>query len=102
MLQLRVVLTAADFERSLKFYSDGLGLEIAADWSGNGRQAVMLEMGSASFEIFNEAQAAQVDAVEAGERLSGQIRLALQVPNLDAAVERLLSLGAAIRHRIFN
>jgi catechol 2,3-dioxygenase-like lactoylglutathione lyase family enzyme len=98
VLQLRLALTAADFERSLKFYRDGLGLEVAADWSVDGRQAVMLEMGRASFEIFNEAQAALVDEVETGERLSGQIRLALQVPDLDAAVKRLLAHGAVLVH----
>ncbi|MHC1781451.1 MAG: VOC family protein [Anaerolineaceae bacterium] len=98
VLQLRVALTARDFERSLKFYRDGLALEIAADWSGDGRQAVMLEMGSATLEIFNEEQAALVDSVETGERLSGQIRLALQVPDLNAAVERLLTHGAVLVH----
>jgi catechol 2,3-dioxygenase-like lactoylglutathione lyase family enzyme len=98
VLQLRVALTAANFERSLKFYRDGLGIELAADWSADGRQAVMFEMGNASFEIFNEAQAALVDEVETGARLSGQIRLALQVPDLDAAIERLLAHGAVLVH----
>jgi methylmalonyl-CoA/ethylmalonyl-CoA epimerase len=36
--------------------------------------------------------------LEAGRRLSGQVRFALQVPDLTAAMERLLSNGAILVH----
>jgi catechol 2,3-dioxygenase-like lactoylglutathione lyase family enzyme len=98
VLQLRVALTAANFIRSLAFYRDGLGLDVAADWSGEGRQAVMLEMGKATLELFNENQAALVDETEVGERVSGKIRLAIEVPDLDTAIERLLAAGAVLVH----
>jgi catechol 2,3-dioxygenase-like lactoylglutathione lyase family enzyme len=98
VLQLRVALTAEDFERSLRFYCDGLGMEPAAEWSNDGGRAVMIEMGEATLEIFDEAQAQAIDEIEAGRRLSGQIRFALQVPDLMAAMDRLLAHGATLVH----
>ena len=59
---------------------------------------MMLEMGSATLELFDERQAEVIDQIEAGKRISGQIRFALQVPDLQAAVERLLAHGATLVH----
>jgi uncharacterized glyoxalase superfamily protein PhnB len=55
-------------------------------------------MGHATLEIFDEAQAQAIDQIEAGGRISGQIRFALQVPDLKAAMERLLAHGAELVH----
>jgi methylmalonyl-CoA/ethylmalonyl-CoA epimerase len=98
ILELRIALTAKDYERSVKFYCDGLGLEPAAIWNNGGGHALMLEMGKATLEVFDEAQAETIDQLEAGKRISGQIRFALQVPDLKAAMERLLAHGATLIH----
>jgi len=95
---LRVALTVKDYERSLKFYCDGLGIEPAAIWNNDGGQALMLNMGSATLEIFDETQAQIIDQLEAEKRISGPIRFALQVPDLNAALERLLAHGAILVH----
>ncbi len=58
----------------------------------------MLELGQATLELFDEAQAEAIDRIEAGQRLSGRIRFALQVPDLDQAMARLLAHGAALVH----
>jgi methylmalonyl-CoA/ethylmalonyl-CoA epimerase len=39
-----------------------------------------------------------IDQLEAGKRISRQIRFALQVPDLQSALERLLSHGATLVH----
>ena len=98
VFELRVALTSRDFERSVKFYSEGLGIEPAALWSNDGGRAMMLELGRASLELFDEKQAEVIDNLEAGKRVSGQIRLALQVPDLQTAMERLLAHGAILVH----
>ncbi len=98
ILELRIALTAKDYERSVKFYCEGLGLEPAAIWNNGGGQALMLEMGKATLEVFDEAQAETIDQLEAGKRISGQIRFALQVPDLKIAIERLLAHGATLVH----
>jgi methylmalonyl-CoA/ethylmalonyl-CoA epimerase len=96
--ELRVAITTSDYERLVKFYCAGLGIEPAAIWNNGQGQALILEMGKATLEIFDEAQAETIDQIEAGRRVSGQIRFALQVPDLTSAMERLLAHGAALVH----
>lgn len=96
--ELRVAITTSDYERLVKFYCDGLGIESAAIWNNGQGQALVLNMGKATLEIFDEAQAETIDNLEAGRRISGQIRFALQVPDLKAAMERLLAHGAILIH----
>ena len=91
ILELRVALTSRDYERSVKFYCDGLGIEPAAIWNNGGGRALILDMGKATLEIFDEIQAETIDQIEAEQRISGQIRFALEVPDLKAAMERLLA-----------
>lgn len=98
VLQLRVAITTGDFERLLSFYVDGLGVEPTAFWQNDGGHAAMLELGRATIEIFDEAQAQAIDQIEAGARISGQIRFALEVPDLDAAAARLSAHGARTVH----
>ena len=98
ILQLRVAVTTSDYERLVKFYCLGLGIEPAAVWNNDGGKALMLDMGSATLEIFDERQAEVIDALETGKRVSGQIRFALQVPDLDAATGRMLANGATLVH----
>jgi methylmalonyl-CoA/ethylmalonyl-CoA epimerase len=58
----------------------------------------MLEMGQATLELFDEGYAGYVDELEAGRRVSGQVRFAMQVPDIHAAMERLLANGATLVH----
>ena len=98
ILQLRVALTARDYEQLRGFYCDGLGLEPAALWSNDGGRAALLDLGKATLEIFDEAQARAIDQIEVGRRVSGEVRFALQVPDLKAALDRLLAHGATLVH----
>jgi predicted enzyme related to lactoylglutathione lyase len=98
IFELRVAITTSDYERLVKFYCDGLGIEPAAIWNNGQGQALILDMGKATLEIFDEAQAETIDQLEAGRRISGQIRFALQVPDLKTAMERLIAHGATLIH----
>jgi catechol 2,3-dioxygenase-like lactoylglutathione lyase family enzyme len=98
IFELRVALTVSDFERSVKFYCEGLGIEPAAIWNNDGGQALMLNMGNATLEVFDERQAEVIDQLEVGKRVSGPIRFALRVPDLKSAMERLLEHGATLVH----
>jgi len=98
VLELRVAFTSSDYERSVKFYCNGLGLDPAQFWNNGQGRALIIDMGHATLEIFDEAQAETIDGIEAGGRVSGQIRFALQVPDLKAAMERLLAHGATLVH----
>lgn len=98
VFELRIALTASDYERSMKFYCDGLGIQPSALWSNGGGRALILDMGKATLELFDEIQAATIDQIEAEQRISGQVRFALQVPDLKAAMERLIDYGATLVH----
>ena len=98
VLELRVALTTRDYERLVKFYCKGLGLDPAALWNNEGGNALILDMGKATLELFDERQAEVIDQLEAGQRVSGHIRFALRVPDLKSAMERLLAHGATLVH----
>lgn len=98
IFELRVAVTTQEYERLVKFYCLGLGIEPAAVWNNDGGKALMLNMGNATLEIFDERQAEVIDDLEAGKRVSGRVRFALQVPDLNAAMERMLANGATLVH----
>jgi len=92
--ELRVTLTVQDFGQALAFYRDALGLEQLADWSSASGRVVVLEAGRATLELFDDAQAEAVDAIEAGRRVSGTVRLAMQVADSNDMAQRLVAAGA--------
>jgi catechol 2,3-dioxygenase-like lactoylglutathione lyase family enzyme len=93
-VNLRVVLTVPDFDEAVAFYRDTLGLEQLADWSGEDGRVVLLDVGHATLELFDERQADSVDRIEAGKRVSGQVRLAIEVEDTDVTAQRLITAGA--------
>jgi methylmalonyl-CoA/ethylmalonyl-CoA epimerase len=99
VFELRVALTTGDYARMAKFYCDGLGIEPTQLWQNGQGHAMILDMGKATLEIFDETQAQTIDQIEAGRRCSGQIRFALQMPDLETALERFLAHGAKLVHK---
>jgi methylmalonyl-CoA/ethylmalonyl-CoA epimerase len=92
--EFRVALTVADFDEAVAFYRDALGLEQLADWSGADGRVILLSAGRATLELFDQAQAENVDAIEAGRRVSGHVRLALEVADSVATARLLIAAGA--------
>ena len=95
--EFRVALTTDDFDKAVAFYRDGLGLDPGDLWTDNGR-GQMFRAGQATLEIFDPAYASGIDQIEAGERVSGQIRFAFRVPDIHIAMERALQYGATLVH----
>jgi lactoylglutathione lyase len=93
--ELRIALTVRDFDQALAFYRDALGLEQIADWSSGAGRVVALDAGRATLELLDDAQAETVDAVEAGRRVSGTVRLAARVTDSEDMARRLVEAGAA-------
>ena len=92
--ELRVALTVQDFGQALAFYRDALGLEQLADWSSGTGRVVVLDAGRATLELLDHAQAKTVDAIEAGRRVSGTVRLAMKVADSQDMAQRLVAAGA--------
>jgi uncharacterized glyoxalase superfamily protein PhnB len=93
--ELRIALTVQDFGQALAFYRDALGLEQLADWSSESGRVVVLGAGRATLELLDDAQAETVDAIEAGHRVSGTVRLAMEVADSRDVAQRLVAAGAA-------
>lgn len=96
VLEMRMVVTAPDYEEALTFYRDVLGMpEIAAFTSENARVAI-LDAGRATLELADPPHAAFVDQIEVGRRVAPHIRVALQVSDAKAATDRVLAAGAEL------
>ncbi len=94
--ELRVALTVPDFDQAVAFYRDTLGLVQLEDWSSEAGRVILLEAGRATLELLDESQAAAVDDIEVGRRVSGVVRLAVEVGDSDEAAGRLVAGGAAV------
>jgi predicted enzyme related to lactoylglutathione lyase len=97
VLELRVAITVEDYERVVAFYREALGVDPAQIWKSEGK-AILFELGRGTLEIFDERHAETVDELEVGQRVSGAVRFALQVPDVHAAVKRAMEWGATLVH----
>jgi lactoylglutathione lyase len=92
--ELRVAVTAEDYQEALRFYRDALGLPVIESWENEGGSGAVLDAGRATLEILSRGQTDFVDQIEAGGTASGPVRLALEVEDSVEAAERLEAGGA--------
>lgn len=94
--ELRVALTVDDFARAVALYRDGLSLPIVSEWGDDKGRGIVLAAGRATLELLDHADAEHTDAIEAGRRVSGPVRLALEVPDVERAASTLTAHGARV------
>jgi lactoylglutathione lyase len=112
--QLRLVVTADDYEAAVAFYRDALGLPELGAFSDPDGRVVILDAGRATLEITDPPHAAYVDRVEGVDRdaiasadagrapgttarTSGpRVRVAFEVTDAHGATRRLASAGAQV------
>ena len=82
--ELRLVVTAPNFDEALHFYRDVLGLSQRAAYQAAGGRVVILEAGQATLELTDPIHAAYIDEVEVGRRVAGHIRVAFEVADSPA------------------
>ena len=91
-----IALKAANFEKSVKFYTEGLGFLISMSWGeGNGR-AVMLDTGDGNFlELFAGGAP--------GEKPEGSLlHMAFRTDNCDMALNQAIAAGAVVTKEPFD
>ena len=94
--QLRLVVTADDYDAAVRFYRDVLGMpEREAVQSPNGR-VVILDAGQATLEIAEPSTAEYIDEVEVGRRVAGHIRVAFEVDDAHATTAALADAGGEV------
>jgi len=94
--QLRLVVTADDYEAALAFYRDTLGMPELGAFRSPGGQVTILDAGRATLELADPPHAAYIDEVEVGRRVAGRIRVALQVDDAAAMTSRAAAAGALV------
>lgn len=79
-----------DYDATITFYTQALGLKVGRTWGAEGSRAALLDTGSGDFiEIF-EGSGAETD----GDLIP---HFALRVPDCDAVTEQVRTAGARIK-----
>ena len=94
--ELRLVVTAEDYDEALRFYRDVLGLEERAAYTSPDGRVTILDAGRATLELADPNQAEFIDRVEVGRRVAGHIRIAFEVDDSAATTRRLAAAGAEV------
>jgi lactoylglutathione lyase len=94
--QLRLVVTAEDYDDALHFYRDVLGLPEREAFASQGGRVTLLEAGRATLELADPRQAEFIDEVEVGRRVAGHVRVAFQVDDTAAVTAELAAAGAHV------
>ena len=97
VLQMRLVVEAADYDGAVRFYRDVLGgaqeLQIHGD---SGEKVTILDVGRATLELSNPAQVEMIDRVEVGRRVSPHLRVAFEVVDAASVTGQLVDGGAEL------
>ena len=86
VLSGRVILRPVDLERSLRFYSETLGLRVYREYGAGAERGVVFFIGGGYLEITGTAPAPDVD----------KVTLWLQVPDLPAVHSDLVANGVDV------
>lgn len=97
VMQMRLVVEAADYDEAVAFYRDLLGAreELVVEGEG-GEKVTILDVGRATLELSNPAQVAMIDEVEVGRRVSPRLRVAFEVADAEGVTRRLVDGGAEL------
>lgn len=90
VLQSRVLLQPGDFDASVEFYEDSLGLARYRDWGEPPHRGVVYFLGGGYLELTE---------VVRGPPRSHDVQLWLQVADVDAATRELAAAGVPIDER---
>lgn len=93
--ELRLVVTAPDYDEALRFYRDTLGLTEQASGVDDDRYTI-LHAGRATVELGDPLHAELIDDLEVGRRVAGSIRVAFEVGDAASVTARLADAGATV------
>jgi predicted enzyme related to lactoylglutathione lyase len=94
--ELRLVVTAEDYDEALLFYRDVLGLTELGAFASPGGRVTILDAGRATLELADPPHAGYIDEVEVGRRVAGHLRVAFRVRDSTATTARLAEAGAEV------
>jgi lactoylglutathione lyase len=93
--ELRFAFVFEDYEAALRLFRDALGLEVREEFDEQGGRGVLMEVPTATIELFDHEHNRMVDEVEVGRALGERVRIAIRVDDLEEASVAAASAGAA-------
>ncbi len=99
VIEFRVVLTVDDLNQALQLYRDIFGLPVLQQWESPEGRGFVLDLGHATLELIDQAQADLIDRIEVSKRVSGSVRFACEVQDTDETATSLQKAGA---HTVAN
>ena len=94
--QLRLIVTADDYDEAVRFYRDVLGLTEQDAVQPPNSRVMVLDAGRATLELAEPATAEYIDEVEVGRRVAGQIRVAFEVDSEETTSRVLAAPGVEV------
>ena len=86
-----VAIRTADWDRSLKFWQEAMGFQLAIQWNEPPRRACMLDTGDGNYlEVFER------DPLPDGAEEGVILHFCFRTDNVEAAVERARAAGAEV------
>ena len=99
VLQLRLVVEAADYDAAVRFYRDVLGMREEGAFTAQGHpdaRVTILDAGRATLELANPEHKRAIDEVEVGRQVAPKLRVALEVADTAAVTDTLVEAGATL------
>lgn len=92
-----IALRARDFEKSLAFYTEGLGFPVAHQWGEGAGRIALLDMGDGNYvELFASAPGQTPDAGGEIPASWPYFHLALRSSNVDTDIAHVRAMGCTI------
>ena len=93
--ELRLILTVDNLDEVIKFYKETIGFAVSKEWHEPAGNGIILDAGRASLELIDNKHAERIDKIEVGQRVSGKVRIALNVgEEIEKVGKELEALGA--------
>ena len=92
--EVRFVAIVDDVDSAVRVFRDALGLEVRARFEADDGSGVLIEVPTATLELFEQAYSDHVDAIETGRALHVPVRIAVRVDSLERAATHVSAAGA--------
>lgn len=91
--ELRFAITVDDLETAVRVFRDAFGVAVLEEFTHGDGRGVIMEVPSATLELFDAAYTDHVDEIEAGRPIGERIRIAVRVDALERAATALADEG---------
>jgi predicted enzyme related to lactoylglutathione lyase len=93
--ELRFAITVDDLDAAIRVFREAFGLEVRDEFRHGDGRGVIIDVPTATLELFDAGYTDHVDEIEAGRALGERVRIAVRVASLEAAADAVAAAGAS-------